>query len=191
MTEVDSIVERVASQVKTWSALDFAQRAAILKSCSDGVFQVAEAWARSACDAKGIDWQAPASGEEWFTGPALTLRHLRQYRETLLRGAAFPKSRLRPQVPGADLSSAGWAARVFPFETWDLALFPGVTAEVRGAPGSKPTCGTLGPGGCCAVLGAGNINSIPPLDILYQLLKEDRVVVVKLNPVNEYLRPIL
>jgi len=42
-----------------------------------------------------------------------------------------------------------------------------------------------------AVLGAGNVQSITPLDILYQLLKENRVVVAKMNPVNAYLQPLL
>jgi aldehyde dehydrogenase (NAD(P)+) len=41
------------------------------------------------------------------------------------------------------------------------------------------------------VLGAGNVNSIAPLDTLYKLFVEGRVVLLKLNPVNDYLRPIL
>jgi acyl-CoA reductase-like NAD-dependent aldehyde dehydrogenase len=190
MSNVDSVVERVAGQARTWAVLDSSQRAAILQSCSDGVYAVAEQWVRESCAAKGIDFEAPAAGEEWFTGPAITLRHLRLYRDTLLRGGGIPKSRLKPHSSVADYSSCGWSAQVFPQERWDFALFPNTTAEVRGAVGSEPSCSTLGPGGCAVVLGAGNINSIPPLDFLYQMLKENRVVVVKLNPVNAYLRPI-
>jgi acyl-CoA reductase-like NAD-dependent aldehyde dehydrogenase len=191
VSDVDPVVERVAGQARTWRALDHARRADILQSCSDGVFAVAGRWARESCEAKSIPFDSPAAGEEWFTGPAITLRHLRLYRDTLLRGGGFPKTRLKPFPSRADYSSCGWSAQVFPLETWDFALFPATTAEVRGAVGSAPTCATPGPGGCAAVLGAGNINSIPPLDLLYQLLKEDRTVVVKLNPVNAYLRPIL
>ncbi|HEV3091792.1 MAG TPA: aldehyde dehydrogenase family protein, partial [Candidatus Cybelea sp.] len=40
------------------------------------------------------------------------------------------------------------------------------------------------------VLGAGNIASIPPLDVLYALYAHGSVVMLKLNPVNAYLMPI-
>ena len=40
------------------------------------------------------------------------------------------------------------------------------------------------------VLGAGNVSSIGPTDILYKLLMEDQVVIFKSNPVNAYLGPI-
>jgi aldehyde dehydrogenase (NAD(P)+) len=45
-------------------------------------------------------------------------------------------------------------------------------------------------GRVCAVLGAGNIASIPPLDVIYKLYAEGQVVALKLNPVNDYLGPI-
>jgi acyl-CoA reductase-like NAD-dependent aldehyde dehydrogenase len=39
------------------------------------------------------------------------------------------------------------------------------------------------------ILGAGNVSSIPPLDLLYKLFVEDQVVLLKMNPVNGYLGP--
>lgn len=41
------------------------------------------------------------------------------------------------------------------------------------------------------VLAAGNISSIAPLDMLYKLYAEGQVVIVKMNPVNDYLGPFL
>ena len=41
------------------------------------------------------------------------------------------------------------------------------------------------------VLGAGNISSIAPLDALYKLFVEKRVVLLKMNPVNAYLGPVI
>ena len=41
------------------------------------------------------------------------------------------------------------------------------------------------------VLGAGNVSCIAPLDILYKLFVEDQVVVLKMNPVNAYLGPLI
>ena len=40
------------------------------------------------------------------------------------------------------------------------------------------------------MLGAGNIASIPPLDVLYKLYAEGQVCILKMNPVNSYLGPI-
>jgi acyl-CoA reductase-like NAD-dependent aldehyde dehydrogenase len=41
------------------------------------------------------------------------------------------------------------------------------------------------------ILGAGNVSSIPPTDALYKLFAEDQVVVLKMNPVNEWVGPHL
>jgi acyl-CoA reductase-like NAD-dependent aldehyde dehydrogenase len=41
------------------------------------------------------------------------------------------------------------------------------------------------------VLGAGNIASIAPLDVLYKLIAEGQVCLLKMNPVNDYLGPFL
>ena len=41
--------------------------------------------------------------------------------------------------------------------------------------------------GICAVLGAGNVSSIGPQDVLGKLFAENRVCALKLNPVNAYL----
>ena len=41
------------------------------------------------------------------------------------------------------------------------------------------------------VLGAGNVSSIPALDVLHKLFIEGQVVMLKMNPVNAYVGPIL
>ena len=46
-------------------------------------------------------------------------------------------------------------------------------------------------GGVALVLGAGNVASIGPMDVLYKLFVENRVVVLKMNPVNDYLGPFV
>jgi aldehyde dehydrogenase (NAD(P)+) len=60
---------------------------------------------------------------------------------------------------------------------------PGVTIETARA---QAGLGELRPsetGGVGVILGAGNITSIPPLDILYEIFANNRMVVLKLNPV--------
>ncbi len=41
------------------------------------------------------------------------------------------------------------------------------------------------------VLGAGNVASIAPLDVLHKLFIENQVCLLKLNPVNDYLHDLL
>ena len=40
------------------------------------------------------------------------------------------------------------------------------------------------------VLGAGNVSSIAPMDVLYKLYMHHEVVILKMSPVNDYLGPI-
>ena len=47
--------------------------------------------------------------------------------------------------------------------------------------------GVKSPGGISLVLGAGNQASVVSSDILFKLMHEDEVVIVKTNPVNEYI----
>jgi aldehyde dehydrogenase (NAD(P)+) len=46
-------------------------------------------------------------------------------------------------------------------------------------------------GRTCLVLGAGNINAIPPTDVIGKLFTEGKTCVLKMNPVNAYLGPVL
>ena len=46
-------------------------------------------------------------------------------------------------------------------------------------------------GAVALVLGAGNVNSIPPLDVLDRLFVRGQVTLLKLSPVNAYLQPVL
>ena len=40
------------------------------------------------------------------------------------------------------------------------------------------------------MLGAGNVTSIPVLDVLYELLAHNRVVILKVNPTQDALVPV-
>jgi len=41
------------------------------------------------------------------------------------------------------------------------------------------------------VLGAGNVASIPPMDVLYKMFVDGNAVILKMNPVNEYVGPMI
>ncbi|WP_231556323.1 aldehyde dehydrogenase family protein [Cryobacterium sp. MLB-32] len=82
---------------------------------------------------------------------------------------------------------------VLPTTGYEWLLLHGFSAEIWMAPGRSPEevrasagLGELTPtasGGVGLVLGAGNITSIPPLDVLYEIVANNRSVLLKLNPV--------
>jgi acyl-CoA reductase-like NAD-dependent aldehyde dehydrogenase len=84
---------------------------------------------------------------------------------------------------------------VFPDQFMDQLLWPGYRGEVWIKPGQAATQSGFddqlaAPAalreGVALVLGAGNIAAISILDSLHKLLFENQVVLLKINPVNEY-----
>ena len=88
---------------------------------------------------------------------------------------------------------------VFPAQAIDSALFAGFSCKVRMLPEVGPGkvrerqasfYGKKDPeGGVSLVLGAGNVASIPPMDVFYKMFVDGDVCLLKMNPVNEYLGP--
>ncbi len=73
--------------------------------------------------------------------------------------------------------------------TVEVWIEPGQSAS-QGRIYRDKAAGVYRKGRTCLVLGAGNVSSIGPLDVLYKLFVEDEVAVLKMNPVNEYLAPL-
>lgn len=196
---LDSLVRRLKEGARGWVRLGLEQRINVLEELRKGFGAVAEASVRAACEAKGLSPDSPLAGEEWLAGPLVTLRNMRLLVEALKEiqrhGAPLiPGNRLRT------LEDGRLAARLFPTDTLDGLLLPRHEGEVYFLPGvnagnlrehqatfyRKPHEGRL-----CAVLGGGNVNSIPPTDCLYKLFVEGTACVLKMNPVNAYLGPFL
>ena len=80
-------------------------------------------------------------------------------------------------------------------------MFAGIRADVwiaKGKPASQGTIYREKPelpgrheGRVCLVLGGGNVSSIPAMDALYKLFVEGELVLLKMNPVNEWVGPYL
>ncbi|HEY4222971.1 MAG TPA: aldehyde dehydrogenase family protein, partial [Myxococcota bacterium] len=74
--------------------------------------------------------------------------------------------------------------------------YTGWRAEVWIEPGQQPTQGRIyrekqSVGRVALVLGAGNVTSIAPMDVLYKLFVDNEVCILKMNPVNEVGGPYL
>lgn len=177
-----------------WVRLSPAERASLLRRCMRTTLAVADRWAAVATRIKGYEQGSNGHGEEYLGGTLPVMRNLRLFAEALEAGGL-------PKIPRLSRSINGqWVARVFPQSTLDGLMMGGVTCDIWIEPDATPTQGALyrkkasgdmGEGGVCAVLGAGNQSSIPPMDVLYKLIVDDEVCLLKMNPVNEQLGPII
>lgn len=195
---IEGEIEALRTGARVWSRLTLGQRITLLDRVRVSVGVVAEEWADTAATSKGLGPGHPLRGEEWMSGPYAVLGALDGYLRTLRRLArggspldgvrldAAPGGRIRAHVypaTGTDrLMLSGFAG-----EIW---LRPDVTAAeaVR-----RAGLGQLHPdadAGVGLVLGAGNITSIPVLDVLYELLADNRVSLLKVNPTQDALVPV-
>jgi acyl-CoA reductase-like NAD-dependent aldehyde dehydrogenase len=187
---IDTVISRMVSRKQVWAELEIDKRISYLNRCISGVIEIGEAWAESACCAKGISPNSPLAGEEWIAGPVATLLNLRQL-VTALEAQGQPKPIAISHRPnGQEI------ARVFPDKWMDRLLWLGFKAEVWIEPGETATQGVMyretpQVGKVTLVLGAGNISSISAMDTLYKLFVDGETVLLKMNPVNEYIGPFL
>ena len=206
--DIDRAVDALASAKDRWVRATIPERIALLARARDLTLACAEDQVRAACAAKDLDFDSPASTEEWLGGPLTIVRHIRLFIETLAAveqigrlpiGASAVRARPNGQL----------AVRVFPGNHIEPLLYPGTTAEVWLDPGVRlDDAGRLKPapttddtrGGrlqaartpkVALVLAAGNVASIGPADVLHKLFVENQVCVLKMHPVNDYLGPFV
>lgn len=193
-SELDVVVERLASRKDAWIRVPIEERIRLLEGCLEGTVRVAERWVAKASEAKHVAPGSSAAGEEWVTGPMTIVRNIRLFIEALREGGQ-PRPKSLAAGPGGRT-----IATVFPQTLLERLVFSGMVAEVWIAPGEEPTQGRIyrekragryGGGRVAFVLGAGNISSIGPLDVLSKLIGEDEVALLKMNPVNAYLAPLI
>jgi acyl-CoA reductase-like NAD-dependent aldehyde dehydrogenase len=196
--ELDSAVAGLKGRKADWVKVSIPERIALLDELIHGFLGVADRWAAACLAAEGLDPSLPSAGEEALVGPYFLLRNLRLLKKSLADIATHGS----PRIPGPvkTRENGQVTARIFPQDLWDNLFYTGVTAEVWLEPGVTAdrlpeTQATAyrykDAGGVCLVLGAGNVSSIGPMDALYKLFVEDRVVVYKVHPVNVYLGPLL
>jgi aldehyde dehydrogenase (NAD(P)+) len=196
--QIDTALTELRAGAERWRVLSLTGRRGLLEALGTSVAAVAEEWVSTAARFKGLDLNSPLVGEEWLSGPYAVLSGLSALVESLraLEHGGSP-------VDGFELGTAPGnrvTVRVMPHGIFDSLLLSGFSADVWMQPGvtadqvrAEAGLGQLAPevgGGIGLVLGAGNITSIPPLDVLYELCAHNRVVILKLNPVTDAILPV-
>jgi acyl-CoA reductase-like NAD-dependent aldehyde dehydrogenase len=196
---MDAAVQALQSRKDAWVAFSVPERIAILDKLIQDFAAIAPRLVAACLRAKGIAEDAPTASEEWAAGSWVVLKNLRLLRQALADINTYGRPRIRGPVTTRPDGQV--VAQVFPQTRYDRILLLGITAEIWMEPGvtreNLPETQAVAyhdkqhPGKVALVLGAGNVASIGPLDILYKLFVEDQVVVFKASPVNAYLGPLL
>jgi acyl-CoA reductase-like NAD-dependent aldehyde dehydrogenase len=190
LADVDALVDRLAEKKDEWVRVPPPKRVELLRRCMPLLLSVADDWVRDGCRAKGIDVASPLAGEEWVAGPWQTMRNLRLFAEALEAGGQPRPPKMTTRADGRTV------VKVFPTNLHDRALFSGFSGEVwlaKGQPATQGATYRVPPttGKVALVLGAGNVSSIGPMDVLYKLMVDNEVVILKTNPVNAWVGPHL
>ncbi len=195
---LDEAVARVREGAGRLLRLTLDDRMALARSMQAGYLAIARESVHAACAAKGIPLDTPLEGEEWTLGPWFVVRHLRLVQQALLALKQTGNTRVGELGRTAD---GRLTAQVFPTGAIDGTLFKGVRVDVHFQAGvsaeemarsrARFYKGRTHAGRVVLVLGGGNVNAIPSLDVITKIFNEGKACVLKLNPVNAYLGPYL
>jgi len=190
LADVDAAVDRLAQKKDEWVKVPVARRAELLKQCMTALLGVVDGWVADGCRAKGIAEGSSLAGEEWIAGPWQTMRNLRLFVQALQAGGEPKPPRVTTRADGQTV------VRVFPATLQDKIMFSGYSGDVWLTKGQPATQGATykaeaAAGKVALVLGAGNVSSIGPMDVLYKLIVDNEVVILKTNPVNAWAGPHL
>ena len=194
-SEIERAFADLKLGAKTLTHTTWSQRIQWVDRCAEGVGLVARDWVEDACDAKRIPTTSTARAEEVTSGPIATLRFLRLLSHSLRDVQKFGS----PRLPKA-VSDRRGQCRVPVFPTghlYDSILFWPMHAETWLASCVSPDAmhekslhrlrDEKSSPKVLVVLGAGNVSSIPATDALSKIFIENASVLLKMNPVNEYL----
>ncbi|MCX4409894.1 MULTISPECIES: aldehyde dehydrogenase family protein [unclassified Streptomyces] len=186
---LDRAIADLTVGADSWSRLGLDQRATLITETQASIARHANDWVAAAIAAKGTH-EGSMEGEEWISGPYASLAGFGRVAHslTLMAKGESPLSGVKAQsAPGGRIRF-----KVLPSSLLEYTLFHGFTGEVWLKPGvpedqarGEAGLGALRVGengGVGLVLGAGNIASIGPLDVLYELVAFNRASVLKLNP---------
>ncbi len=191
---IDEAVAALKERAREFARLAPVAKAQLLRECMPRLLAGAPAWVAEGSRVRGAD-----PGEEWLAGPMATLRMFRLLAQSL------------DQIAQAGKPALGRGARrrrdgrleiaLFPASTLDAISYGGFSGHALMEPGVDERLARDAQaafyadrepeGGVSLILGAGNVSSIPPMDVATKMFSEGFVCILKMNPVNEWVGPHL
>src|SRR6478735_8887703 len=176
--ELDQALSVLQERATSFARAPLADKVTWLRELGSRFHELSPRMVAAACAVKGVPMGSPLEGEEWVAGPV-------------------------PNIDPARVSftvHGNAAVEVTPHEWYDSLLYAPFRAKTWLSPNVDVTklrevqagfYKQREPEGRVAlVLGAGNVASIPVLDVIYKSFVEGSVCLLKMSPVNAYLGPI-
>ncbi len=187
--DIDRFITTLRTKSKEYNSINNVQLASMLEETISNIKEVSFFWATICSDNKGTT-KTPAEGEEWLGGPFASVLATQYYIKSLTNDDDLTEKKYNSEEN---------SYKVFPNNFTERITFPFIDAKVifnksmsfddinkyRGFSKRYDIDPSI-----TLVLGAGNFSSIPYLDVLYHLITRKSVILLKLNPVNEYLKPV-
>ena len=187
--DIDRFITTLRTKSKEYNSISNVQLASMLEETISNIKEVSFFWATICSDNKGTT-KTPAEGEEWLGGPFASVLATQYYIKSLTNDDDLTEKKYNSEEN---------SYKVFPNKFIERITFPFIDAKVifnksmtfddinkyRGFSKRYDIDPSI-----TLVLGAGNFSSIPYLDVLYHLITRKSVILLKLNPVNEYLKPV-
>ena len=187
--DIDRFITTLRTKSKEYNSINNVQLASMLEETISNIKEVSFFWATICSDNKGTT-KTPAEGEEWLGGPFASVLATQYYIKSLTNDDDLTEKKYNSEEN---------SYKVFPNNFIERITFPFIDAKVifnksmsfddinkyRGFSKRYDIDPSI-----TLVLGAGNFSSIPYLDVLYHLITRKSVILLKLNPVNEYLKPV-
>jgi acyl-CoA reductase-like NAD-dependent aldehyde dehydrogenase len=196
--ELERALARLADSAPRFARLPARDKAALLAEVRRRFVELSPRMVELGCLAQGIGTNSRIAGEIWFSGPVASLRSLRLFQRSLeqIAGGGLPSV----ELPLGRSPDERVSVPLTPLDDYERGLFFGLRCEAWLERGVTPTRASEQRAGfyrapshdgrVVLVLGAGNVQSISVLDVLYHSFVEGAVCLLKMNPVNDYLGPL-
>ena len=187
--DLDRNINRLRIHSVEFAALPNEELIELLEKTIENIQGIAYYWATLSAEKKQI-LQKHKEGEEWLGGPFVSILTTQYYIEYLKGNSQLNEDNFNPNTN---------SYKVFPNKFIESLTFPLLNAEIRFNKsmsfkqieefrGFNQRIGQSD--NVTLVLGAGNVSSIPFLDTLFHLVAKRSSILLKLNPVNDYLLPV-
>jgi acyl-CoA reductase-like NAD-dependent aldehyde dehydrogenase len=197
-SEIDKAIADLDAHKQLWADLGIEERIHLFRETLELTRKVSDKWIKLDVKSRLIpETSLNASLSYAQLGALFRLMHL------YLTSLEDIKKFERPQYSHAPfvLPNSQVSLQVLPENLKEKILFSGITSEIWFEPGvqlkdlpnlqARPYHTTPKEGKIALVLGSGNYSSLTVGDLLYKLINELRVIIVKVHPVTEFVGEII
>ena len=199
---IQETIDRLQNAPVRKHGLTLQRRIDLCRSCVETVIPSIEDWIQTGARGKLCPDRKDVLAEELLTGPLIAVRLLKLLEKSFSDLQRFGAPKLPENINNGSIRRLHTKPliRIFPTNSlWDSVTFRGIEANAVLAARTDPNKIHLAlfdrlqdssVSKISLVLGAGNVSSVPFSDAIHKSLVCGQQVILKMNPVNAYLKPI-